>query len=83
MPKSIAVTDKHYFQGIGKWNLYMKIPNGKVASSILLMDVLYCHEMCLILIDARFHSDFMSHCRIFDGRDKVIGDILQRMDYIG
>ena len=47
------------------------------------MDVLYCHEMCLILIDARFHSDFMSHCRIFDGRDKVIGDILQRMDYIG
>ena len=30
------------------------------------------------LTDARFHSHFASHCRIFDGREKVIGDVPQR-----
>ena len=45
------------------------------------MDVLYCLEMGLTLLlisklaDARFHSHFASHCRIFDERKKVIGDI--------
>ena len=59
-------------------------PNGKMMSSILLIDVLYCPEIDLTLIsiskltDARFDSHFMSHCKIFDGRDKVIGDVLWR-----
>ena len=41
-------------------------------------------KMCLTLIlisklmDTEFHSHFASSCRIFNGRDKVIGDVPQR-----
>ena len=92
MPKSIAAADKHYFQATGKGNLHIKIPNGKMTSSILLTDILYCPEMHLTLfsisklVDAGFHSHFALHCRIFDKRKKVIGDIpwrngLYRVDH--
>ena len=30
------------------------------------------------LADAGFHSHFTSCCKIFDGREKVIGDVPQR-----
>jgi hypothetical protein len=79
--KSIAATDKHYFQATGKGNLCIKIPNGKTRSSILLTDVLYCPKMGLTLIsisklaDSGFHSHFVSCCRIFDEKKKVIGDV--------
>ena len=82
--KSIAATDKHYFQTTGKGNLCIKILNSKTMSSILLTDILYCPEMGLTLVliskltDAIFHSHFASHCKIFDGRDKVIRDVPQR-----
>ena len=90
--KAIATTDKHYSQATGKGNLRIKITNGKTMSSILLTDVLYCPEMGLTLIsisklvDARFHSHFASHCRIFDERRKEIGDVpwrngLYRVDH--
>ena len=81
VPKSIAATDKRYFQATGKGNLHIKIPNGKTTSYILLRDVLYYPEMGLALVsisklaDARFHSHFMSCCRIFDRRQKVIRDV--------
>jgi hypothetical protein len=82
MLKSIATADKCYFQATGKGNLCIKIPNSKMTSSILLMDILYCHKMGLTLIlisklaDAGFHSHFTPHCKIFYGREKVIGDVL-------
>ena len=81
MPKSLAATDKHYFQATGKGNLCIKISNGKMISSILLMDVLYCTEIGLTLIsiskliDAGFHSHFTSYCRMFDGWYKIIEDV--------
>ena len=84
MPKSIAAADKHYFQATGKGNLHIEIPNGKTTSSILITDILYCPKMGLTLVlisklaDAGFHSHFMSCCKIFEARDKVIGDIPQR-----
>ena len=84
LPKAIAAADKHYFQATGKGNLCIKIPNGKMTSSILLTDVLYCPKMgfTLILIskitDAGFHSHFALCCRIFDERKKVIGDVPRR-----
>ena len=55
-----------------------------MTSSILLTDILYCPKMGLTLVlisklaDAGFHSHFMSCCKIFEARDKVIGDIPQR-----
>ena len=84
MTKSIAATDKCHFQATGKGNLHIKIPNRKMMSSILLTYILYCPKMGLTLIlisklvDAGFHSHFRSHSKIFDGREKVIEDILQR-----
>ena len=75
LPKAIAAAD---FQATGKGNLHIKIPNSKTTSSILLTEVLYCPEMGLTLIlisklaDAGFHSHFMSRCRIFNKRKKVI-----------
>ena len=81
LPKAIATADKHYFQATGKGNLCIRIPNGKMTSSILLTDVLYCPKMGLTLIsitDANFHSHFALCCRIFDERKKVIGDVLWR-----
>ena len=62
-------------------NLHIEIPNGKMTSSILLTDVLYCPEMGLTLVlisklaDAGFHSHFTLCCKIFDERKKVIGDV--------
>ena len=84
MLKSIATADKCYFQATGKGNLCIKIPNGKITSLILLMDILYYPKMGLTLIlisklmDARFHSHFMLCCRIFDKRKKMVGDVLRR-----
>jgi hypothetical protein len=83
VPKAIAAADKQYFQATGKGNLRIKIPNSKTTSSILLIDVLHCPEMCVTLIlisklvDASFHSHFALCHRIFDER-KVIGDVLWR-----
>ena len=84
MPKSIATADKCYFQATGKGNLRIKMSNGKIMSFILLTDVIYSPKMGLTLVsisklaDAGFHSHFMSCCKIFNGRDKVIGDVPQR-----
>ena len=64
--KSIATTDKHYFQATGKCNLCINIPNGKTTSSILLMDILYYPKTSLTLVsipklvDFSFHSHFTS-----------------------
>ena len=83
-PKSIAAADKRYFQATGKGSLRIKIPNGKTTTSILLTDVLYCPQMGLTLVsisklaDAGFHSHFASRCKIFDAKDKVIGDVPRR-----
>jgi hypothetical protein len=82
--KAIAAADKCYFQATGKGNLQIKIPNGKTTSSILLTDVLYCPKMGLTLVlisklvDAGFHSHFVSCCKIFDKKGKVIGDVPRR-----
>ena len=84
-PKQITAVDKCYFQAIGKGNLCIKIPNGSNQTTILLKDVLHCPDMGLMLVSigkitgAGYKIIFKgSICRIYDTKDKVIGQIMAR-----
>ena len=84
-PKQITAADKHYFQAIGKGDLCIKIPNGSNQTTILLKDVLHCPDMGLTLISigkitrAGYKVIFKgSICRIYNTKDKVIGQIMAR-----
>ena len=84
-PKSITAADKHHFQAIGKGDLRIKIPNGHSMTTILLKDVLHCPDMGLTLVSigkitaAGYKVIFRGlTCRIYDSKDKVIGQINAR-----
>ena len=93
VPKSITAADKRYFQAIGKGNLRIKIPNGSRTTTVLLKDVLHCPDMGLTLVSigkitsAGCKMMFRGPtCRIFDQKDKIIGQIdakngLYRVDH--
>ena len=93
MPKSIIAADKRYFQAIGKGDLRIKIPNGSSTTTVLLKDVLHCPDMGLTLVSigkitaAGCKVIFRGlTCRIFNPKDKVIGQItvengLYRVDH--
>ena len=81
-PKPITAADKHYFQAIGKGDLWIKIPNRNNATTILLKNVLHCLDMGLTLVSiskiaaAGCKIIFKSlTCKIYDIKDKVIGQI--------
>ena len=82
-PKPITAADKCYFQAIGKGDLCIKIPNRSNQTTILLKDVLHCPDMGLTLISIgkitgagyKFKG---SICRIYDTKDRVIGQIMAR-----
>src|SRR5271170_4524751 len=82
MPKPITAADKRCFQAIGKGDLRIKIPNDLKNTTVLLKDVLHCPDMGLTLVsigkitNAGYKVIFRGpNCRIFDPRDKVIGNI--------
>ena len=84
-PKAITATDKHHFQAIGKGDLRIKILNGHSTTTILLKDVLHCLDMGLTLVSvgkitaAGYKVNFRGlTCRIYDSKDKVIGQINAR-----
>ena len=83
MPKAIAAADKRYFQAVGKGDLHIKIPTGSETTTVLLKDVLHCPDMGLTLVSigkitaAGYKVIFRGPtCKIFDPRDKVIGNII-------
>ena len=82
-PKPITAADKHHFQAIGKGDLQIKIPNGNNLTTILLKDVLHCPDMGLTLVSiskiaaAGCKIVFGSlACKIYDSKNKVIGQII-------
>ena len=84
-PKPITAADKRYFQAIGKGNLRIKIPNGPNTTTILLKDILHCPDMGLTLVSigkitaAGYKVIFRGlTCRIYDSKDKIIGQINAR-----
>ena len=84
IPKSITAADKQYFQAIGKGNLQIKIPSGISTTTVLLKDVLHCPDMGLTLVSvgkitaAGYKVIFRgTTCRIYDCKDKIIGQICQ------
>ena len=84
-PKSITAADKRYFQAIGKGDLRIKIPNGTGTTTVLLKNVLHCPDMGLTLVSigkitaAGYKVIFRGPtCRIYNGKDKVIGQINAR-----
>ena len=84
-PKSITAADKRYFQAIGKGNLRIRIPNGTSTTTVLLKDVLHCPDMGLTLVSvgkitaAGYKVIFRGMtCKIYDSKDKVIGQINAR-----
>ena len=84
-PKLITAVDKCYFQAIEKGDLHIKIPNGSNQTTILLKDVLHCPDMGLMLVSigkitgTEYKVMFKgSICRIYDTKDKVIGQIMAR-----
>ena len=85
IPKSITAADKRYFQAIGKGDLQIKISNGPDTTTILLKDVLHCPDMGLMLVsigkitNAGHKVIFRNTtCKIYDKKDKVIGQITAR-----
>ena len=93
-PKPITAADKRFFQAVGKGDLRIKIPNGSSATTILLKDVLHCPDMGLTLVSigkiaaAGYKVIFKGlACRIYDTKDKVVGQInarngLYRIDHL-
>ena len=93
-PKPITAADKRFFQAIGKGDLRIKIPNGSDATTILLKDVLHCPDMGVTLVSigkiatAGYKVIFRGlACKIYDTKDKVIGQIharngLYRVDHL-
>ena len=84
-PKLITAVDKCYFQAIGKGDLCIKNSNRSNQTTILLKDVFHCPDMGLMLVSigkitgAGYKVMFKgSICRIYDTRDKVIGQIMAR-----
>ena len=84
-PKAITAADKRHFQAIGKGDLQIKILNGHSTTTILLKDVLHCPDMGLTLVSvgkitaAGYKVIFRGlTCRIYDSKDKVIGQINAR-----
>ena len=84
-PKSITAADKQYFQAIGKGNLWIRIPNGTSVTTVLLKDILHCPDMGLTLVSvgkitaASYKVIFRGMtCKIYDSKDKVIGQINAR-----
>ena len=84
-PKSVTAADKHYFQAIGKGDLWIRIPNGTGVTTVLLKDVLHCPDMGLTLVSVRkitaasYKVIFRGMtCRIYDSREKIIGQINAR-----
>ena len=81
-PKPIRAADQHVFNAIGKGNIRITIPNGEIATTITLEDVLYCPRIGLTLVsvakmtEAGFAVIFRgSECRIFDSSKTLIGKI--------
>ena len=81
-PKLITAADKRYFQAIGKGDLQIRTPNGTIATTILLKDVLYCPDMGLTLISIRkitaTEYKVIFRDTIYDQKDKVISQIRAR-----
>jgi hypothetical protein len=85
IPKLITAVDKRYFQAIGKGDLQIKIPNGTGTTTVLLKYVLHCPDMGLTLVSigkitaAGYKVIFRGlTCRIYDCKDKIIGQINAR-----
>ena len=81
MPKSIAVADKHYSKlqarAICALKFQMATQQVYITHRCPLLPGDWSYSVISRLVDASFHSHLTS-CRIFDGREKVIGDIPQR-----
>ena len=82
-PKLITAADKRYFQAIGKGNLWIKIPNETITTTI--KNILHCPDMglTLILIGKITATGYKvifrdTICRIYNQKDKVISQIRAR-----
>jgi len=82
-PHPIQAADKRNFEAIGKGDLPIEVPNSRVKTCILLMNVLYAPSMGATLVSiskltsAGYAALFRGNsCRIFDAKKKQLGEVI-------